>query len=420
MSTSCGIGGEVIINNSMLNKSNSDANQLPQVDSLPDGFLESSVESLTPSTTPTSSIFQQQQQLGVGGGANDVGSDSTTVESFNQQQQQTSLPTMATEGSLMLQATNHKEKSTPDCAELLNTKKLESSEVKRKNVKRGFKSEKEFLEFTLKYQQVIAERDSAVAVRDKLESLCRELQRQNKTLMDECKRVSTEGQNMRSDLSTRFHDAIKDVSKKLEEQKNECITQLKENDVLRNKLEHLSDQYAVSEQQFTQELKKKNLELQLADLKIQKHEEKLAQEKSQMKLYAEQVPQLLATEKTLRLQLAADGEKFQQFQDALTKSNEVFETFKQEIEKMAKSIKELKKENAFLKGKCERSDVTLIELVEEREKWKRQLEKLKSQKEKLESLCRSLQAERKNTSGGTNDCDPVPVQSEAILPEHVS
>lgn len=84
----------------------------------------------------------------------------------------------------------------------------------------------------------------AIAVRDKLESLCRELQRQNKMLMvhfvlcngsastdyvvkldflqirgatdrlvlllqDECKRVSTEGQNLRLDLSTRFQDAIK-------------------------------------------------------------------------------------------------------------------------------------------------------------------------------------------------------------------
>lgn len=78
-----------------------------------------------------------------------------------------------------------------------------------------FKSEKEFLEFMLKYQQVISERDSgiklrnpvfvshfsillcflnifaflsflfyvAITVRDKLESLCRELQRQNKMLM---------------------------------------------------------------------------------------------------------------------------------------------------------------------------------------------------------------------------------------------
>jgi len=32
---------------------------------------------------------------------------------------------------------------------------------------------------------------------------------------------------------------------------------------------------------------------------------------------------------------------------------------------MSKAIKELRKENAFLKNKTEKSDITLIELVEE-------------------------------------------------------
>ncbi|KAG5557416.1 hypothetical protein RHGRI_007605 [Rhododendron griersonianum] len=95
--------------------------------------------------------------------------------------------------------------------------------------------------------------------------------------------------------------------------------------------------------------------------------------------------------------------------DALVKSNEVFETFKQEIEKMGKSVKELKKENTFLKSKCEKSDVTLIELVEEREHLKKQLEKTKNQKEKLESLCRSLQAERKQNPIGGNNSDSMAV-----------
>lgn len=299
---------------------------------------------------------------------------------------------------------------TISLSESIENNKKDISEAKRKNPKRTFKSE-EFLEFTLKYQQVLSERDSAITVRDKLESLCRELQRQNKILMDECKRVSTEGQSLRLDLSTKFQDAIKEVSNKLEEQKDECLTQLKENEMLKIKLKHLADQYALTEQQFTQKLKQKSLELQIADIKIQQNEENLAHKQSQMKLYAEQVSQLLATEKNLRLQLTADGEKFQQFQEALLKSNEVFETFKQEIEKMTKSIKEFKKENTFLKSKCEKSDITLIELVEEREHLKKQLEKTKNQKEKLESLCRSLQAERKQTSivQNTSESDSVPV-----------
>uniref|UniRef100_A0A7C9D2F5 Alpha-taxilin n=1 Tax=Opuntia streptacantha TaxID=393608 RepID=A0A7C9D2F5_OPUST len=288
-------------------------------------------------------------------------------------------------------------------AQISETQKSQkdTAEVKRKISKRTFKTEQEFLEFTFKYKQVLAEKDAAVAVRAKLESLCRELQRQNKLLMDECKKVSEEGQNLRLDLSTKFQDVIKDVGHKLETQKGECLSQLKENEMLREKLKQLGDQYSLFQQQYSQELQQKTLELKIAELKAQQNEEKLAQEQAQVKLYAEKISQLLETEKNLRLQLAADGEKFQQFQDALLKSNEVFRTFKEEMEKMTKLTKELEKENSFLKSKCEKSDLTLIELVEERERLKKQLEKTKNQKQKLESLCRSLQEERKQSFGST-------------------
>ncbi|XP_059628267.1 uncharacterized protein LOC132271041 isoform X3 [Cornus florida] len=445
------------------------ADQLPEAHSLPDGFVDSATEPLAPSTptpeqeNPLNDDYKEEKllepdsrpelQVGDGGtqethklrtfpvplsgndgddallgpvkvpnegsmdkimheSAMSVPGDATrelldgSSHGKEQAEGKSQSSEKPVEGSLETQATCMKEISS---SESIENNRKETSEVKRKNAKRTSKSDKEFLEFTLKYQQVLAERDAAIAVRDKLESLCRELQRQNKMLLDECKRVSTEGQNLRLDLSTKFQDAIKEVGNKLEEQKDECLSQLKENEMLRNKLKHFADQYALSEQQHAQKLKQKTLELQLADLKIQQHEEKLIQEQSQMKLYAEQVSQLLATEKNLRLQLTADGEKFQQFQDALVKSNEVFETFKQEIEKMAKSIKELRKENTFLKSKCEKSDITLIELVEEREHLKKQLEKARNQKEKLESLCRSLQAERKQSSVGSNSSDTVSI-----------
>ncbi|GMI80627.1 hypothetical protein like AT5G50840 [Hibiscus trionum] len=423
---------------------NQEANQLPEVDSLPDGFVESPSEPLAPKTpileheNPSQPDYKEDDLV-----ANEFGArkglkqrtfpvplsegdtfdsclDSVDGELVGHEASGDKIPEAAkvgesqatersVEGGSETKSTDLKETYSSESVDSLKNKKTETTETKRKSAKRTLKSEKEFLEFSFKYQQVLAERDAAIAVRDKLESLCRELQRQNKMLMDECKRVSTEGQNIRLDLSARFHNAIKDVTNKLEEQKNECLSTLKENEMLREKLKQFADQYALSEQQFEQKLKQKTLELELADLKIKQHEEKLIQEQVQMKVYAEQVSQLLATEKNLRTQLTADGEKFQQFQDALLKSNEVFETFKQEIDKMGKSIKELKKENVFLKSKCDKSDVTLIELVEERELLKKQLEKTKNQKEKLESLCRSLQAERKQSSSGGNSLDSMAV-----------
>ncbi|KAI9124676.1 hypothetical protein K1719_004598 [Acacia pycnantha] len=434
---------------------NQDANQLPEVDSLPVGFVDSTTEPLAPTTpkpeqekllnsnkesvlsnvghsndslnelavkedhnnhdcsveVPCSSLMQQTESMQVTPSVGD--SDSEVSQSgcceVKEQQGESQSSERTAGDCLETEVIPPKDSHSSETADSSKTKKPEPAETKRKSSKRLFKSEKELLEFTLKYQQVLAERDAALSVRDKLESLCRELQRQNKMLMEECKRVSTEGQNLRLDLSAKFQDAIKDVGIKLEEQKDDCLSQLKENEMLRNKMKELVGQYALSEQQYDQKLKQKALELQIAELKMKQYEEKLVQEQSQMKVYAEQVSQLLETENSLRLQLTADGEKFQQFQEALLKSNEVFETFKQEIEKMTKSIKELKKENQFLKSKTEKSDITLIELVNEREHLKKQLEKTKNQKEKLESLCRSLQAERKqNLAGSKSDDNSVP------------
>lgn len=422
------------------------ANRLPEADSLPDGFVESSSDMPQSATAPDSS---SDYSGGLEGESPDFRTEmedlridkvpeseeritSTSTDTFaikaaesTSSQDYKELEILPEMGPCYVEEHRHCQISVPETEACLerhacnlkkshtdvlpksstNQNKHEMAEVKRKTGKQSSKSERNLLELTLKYQKVIAEREAAIAVRDKLESLCRELQRQNKMLMEECQRVSTEGQNLRLDLSKKFNDAIKDVSSKLEEQKHDCLSQLNENELLRNKLAHLADQYSLSEQQFAQKVKQKALELELADLKMQQQQEKLAQEESQMQLYAEQVTQLLETEKNLRGQLAADGEKFQQFQDALMKSNEVFETFKQEMEKMAKLIKELKKENDFLKNKCEQSDIALVKLVEEREYMKKQVEKVKNQKEKLESLCRSLQAERKQNLSGTNIVD---------------
>ncbi|CAL9173659.1 unnamed protein product [Musa hybrid cultivar] len=428
----------------------SPANRLPEADSLPDGFVEVSADPPSPpssdykdalldlhpfgeqlvappaETLTTDFLVDGTEKLDISGDfltrGDSVGDgpDSVARDGILESKpgDDVSKELSAPQNEVLIGAClqgraqgdgRNCETDTKGQLELHATNLKESSEAKRKVGKRNTKSEKELLGFTLKYQKVIAERDAAVAVRERLESLCRELQRQNKMLMDECQRVSTEGQNMRLDLSTKFNDAIKDISSKLEVQKDECLSQLKENEMLRNKLKLLADQYSLSEQHFAQKLQQKTLELQLADLKLKQQEEKSAKEETQMQLYAEQVSQLMATEKSLRLQLAADEERFQQFQDALSKSNEVFEAFKQEIEKMTKLIKELKKENEFLKSKCEKSDIALVKLIEERESMKKQLEKVKNQKEKLESLCRSLQAERKHNLAKTIS-DPVAVQ----------
>jgi len=110
--------------------------------------------------------------------------------------------------------------------------------------------------------------------------------------------------------------------------------------------------------------------------------------------YKQQVTSLTQTEEELRMQLTLYTEKFEQFQETLTKSNDVFNTFKQEMDRMAKTIKKNEKENLELKKKCEQTDLTLIDLAGERNSYRKQLEQVTNQKKKLEELCRVLQLER--------------------------
>eukprot|EP00850_Spirogloea_muscicola_P016379 SM000132S26894 [mRNA] locus=s132:235812:238836:- [translate_table: standard] len=343
----------------------------------------------------------------------------------------------------------------------------------------------------------VAESAKGAAVRQKLESLCRELQRQNKAVIvspspflrglavmtDESKRVALDEQHKRQELSAKFHATIKvkeslntplgchpppsslpplsllltplpaealptsspagllvqDITSKLEDQSDERIRQIRENETLKDKLKHFRQQYEIREQHFAHQLRTKVLEQQLLEAKLKQQQDVAAQGDAkvapgplficarlllspadraaasyalrlgggdQAQMYLEQINQLLKTEAELRSQLAMYGDKFEQFQphvtlaaaatqDTLTKSNEVFSTFKKEMEKMSKTIKKLEKENGSLKAKCEKSDVSIIELLDERSATKKQLETVRTQKERLEALCRSLQLERK-------------------------
>ncbi|KAH7430716.1 hypothetical protein KP509_08G011200 [Ceratopteris richardii] len=262
-------------------------------------------------------------------------------------------------------------------------------------------------------------------VREKLESLCRELQRHNKQLTDECKRIASEEQQKRLELSNRFHEAIKDVTVKLEEQGDERLRQAKQNELLQEKLRQFTQQYELQEQQYAQHLKAKSLDYQILEVKLKQQEEINKQGEAKLFGLTEHITQLLQTEQEQKARIALYGEKFEQFQEMLSKSNEVFASFKTQMEKMSKTIKNLEKENLALKRKCEKSDVSLIELVDERAQLRKQLETTRNQKERLEALCRTMQAERKQQNvamasvpGSTADSDsintPTVVEAEQV------
>ncbi|CAK4672774.1 unnamed protein product [Aphanomyces euteiches] len=241
------------------------------------------------------------------------------------------------------------------------------------------------------------------ATKGKLESLCRELQKQNKTIIAESRRIAEEEDAKRRQLSQQFQTTIEDVSKKMEQQGKDYVASLQDNEALQGKLKTFLSQYEMREEHFAHQLQAKDLAIQLAEAKLQHQVELTARESEKVQLSLEKAKQIAEREVALQAQLGSYSEKFEVVQETLSKSNTMFVTLRDEMEKMSKHIKKLEKDNAALKKKCDQYDNGAIEMLQERgraaEESKRQQDKIN----KLEGLCRMLQAERNRLKEKTND-----------------
>ncbi|EQB78762.1 hypothetical protein CB1_001107052 [Camelus ferus] len=99
-------------------------------------------------------------------------------------------------------------------------------------------------------------------------------------------------------------------------------------------------------------------------------------------------------ETVLQAQLTLYAGRFEEFQSTLTKSNEVFATFKQEMDKTTKKMKKLEKDTATWKARFENCNKALLDMIEEKALRAKEYECFVMKIGRLENLCRALQEER--------------------------
>lgn len=80
-----------------------------------------------------------------------------------------------------------------------------------------------------------------------------------------------------------------------------------------------------------------------------------------------------------------------QVEDTLNNSNDLFLTFRKEMEEMSKKTKRLEKENHTLTRKHDLTAHNILQMAEERQKVNREMEVLRKKNENLERLCRGMQ-----------------------------
>ena len=220
-------------------------------------------------------------------------------------------------------------------------------------------------------------------VKEKLEELCRQLQKQSRD-------VAAHEQLKRDELNSKFQTSIDDISTKLQEQ-----SQMEaEKALLSKRLELLTKQAELREQQAVAEENAKNAHIELL-------ETKLLQATTQAQIYDGEVKRATQSEAEMKQQLDVYTEKFASFQDTLTGSNEMFANFKKEMEKLHKKIRKLEKEKrAVLEDKSARES-QIVQLSLDKQESGAKLVALEKKNGKLESLCRTLQQQLKAARSAT-------------------
>lgn len=249
------------------------------------------------------------------------------------------------------------------------------------------------------------EHTRAILARSKLESLCRELQRHNRTLKEESLQRAREEEAKRKEVTKHFQDTLADIQTQIDQHTQRNIKLGEENTELASKLQTIIEQYESREEHFEKIFKHRDLQQQLADAKLlhgqelmKEADERHGQEREYLLTQAAewklQTNIMKEQETLLKSQITLYSEKFEQFQGTLAKSNEAFGTFKQDMEKMTKRMKKLEKETVMWKTKWESCNQVLLGMIEEREVRSKEYECFQLKIKRLENLCRVLQDER--------------------------
>ncbi|XP_050727406.1 alpha-taxilin-like isoform X2 [Eriocheir sinensis] len=250
--------------------------------------------------------------------------------------------------------------------------------------------------------QMETEHTKVILAKSKLESLCRELQKQNKLIKEENLARLREEEERRKEVSTKFNVTLSEISNLMKENSDKNSKLRDENQDMATRLQDLIKQYEARETHVEKMLKQKELQCQLSEAKMAKQQIEMTEDKEKMLLekktlleevasYQKKTQQMSLNEISLRTQLNSYMEKYEDFQNTLEKSNQIFHTFKKEMEEMAKKIKKTEKDTKSWKERWEGANKALLEMVTERSLLEKQLDLQVKQNKQLQNLCRALQ-----------------------------
>ncbi|XP_056152004.1 taxilin beta b [Lampris incognitus] len=338
------------------------------------------------------------------------------------------LKNLGKEATLVMQSLS-KHDSFEQKLEAMIKKHVELLEEHRGDQKQLKVLQKKLLQVMKEKDTLQSEHSRAILARSKLEGLCRELQRHNKTLKEETLQRCREDDLKRKEITTHFQGTLSEIQAQIEEHSSRNTKLCQENSALAEKLKGLISQYDQREANLEKvfkhrDLKEKLLETKLAqaNMLLKEAEEKHKLEKEHLLKQAAECKVKLKLMKEqevdMKAQLLVYSEKFDEFQGTVSKSNGVYASFKQDMDKMSKKMKKLEKECLSWKSRFDGCNKALIDMVADKALKEKEMELFSIKNQKLEKLCRALQEERKSLyqkaedAGGHPDIKNTPETKE--------
>ncbi|XP_026640516.1 gamma-taxilin isoform X5 [Microtus ochrogaster] len=168
--------------------------------------------------------------------------------------------TLGKEVLLLMQALNTL--STPEEKLAALCKKYADLLEESRNVQKQMKiMQKKQAQIVKEKVHLQSEHSKAILARSKLESLCRELQRHNKTLKEENMQQAREEEERRKEATAHFQITLNEIQAQLEQHDIHNAKLRQENIELGEKLKKLIEQYAVREEVWSFSVAQANLKL---------------------------------------------------------------------------------------------------------------------------------------------------------------
>jgi len=245
--------------------------------------------------------------------------------------------------------------------------------------------------------------------KSKLETLCRELQKQNREIKEQNVERLKLMDRSRQDMIDQFKGSLANIQQSVDAGKERSSRLAGDNEHLASKLKELAMQYeeklkCLSEQyehkqNYADQLgTAKDLELQLVKAKLEAatlHMQEMSSEKEKIQLLLKDrdqiVEEALASEKSLREQISRYSDKYNDLHKSLSVSNDAFDRFKKEMERMNSTLIKVQRESHKWKQQYEESTKLLVDLKTAKKKSDEEVALKQRQLTRLEQLCRTLQ-----------------------------